>query len=65
MTLSVTGNILPLITRIITNNTMLKIKIKKKKKRIPIPQKPPKVEDGKKVYRRNKEKVKVRKSISE
>jgi len=44
---------------------MLKIKIKKKKKRIPIPQKPPKVEDGKKVYRRNKEKVKVRKSISE
>lgn len=42
-----------------------KISIKKKKKRIPIPKKPPKVESGKKVYNRKKEKNKLRKSISE
>ena len=41
-----------------------KIKVKKVKKRIPLPQKPPKVEKDKKVYDRKKEKVKVRKQIS-
>jgi len=44
---------------------MLKIKIKKKEKRIPIPQKPPKVESGKRTYNRKKEKNKLRKSIHE
>jgi len=38
-----------------------KIKIKKKKKRIPLPQKPPKVEMNKKAYDRKKEKDKLRK----
>ena len=40
----------------------IKIKIVKKKKRVPLPQKPPKVEAGKKAYDRNKEKIIVRKS---
>lgn len=39
-----------------------KITIKKRKKRIPLPQKPPKVEKGKAAYDRNKEKEEVRKS---
>jgi hypothetical protein len=39
-----------------------KISIKKKKRRIPLPQKPPKVEKSKTVYDRNKEKEKLRKS---
>ena len=38
-----------------------KIIIKKRKKRIPLPQKPPKVEKSKKVYDRKKEKEKLRK----
>ena len=38
-----------------------KIIIEKRKKRIPIPQKPPKVEKSKKVYDRKKEKEKLRK----
>jgi len=38
-----------------------KIKIKKKKRRIPLPQKPPKVEKDRKAYDRNKEKDKLRK----
>ena len=38
-----------------------KIKIEKKKSRIPVPQKPPKVEKDKKSYDRNKEKDKIRK----
>ena len=38
-----------------------KIKVDKKKKRIPIPQKPPKVEKSKKNYDRNAEKEKLRK----
>jgi hypothetical protein len=38
-----------------------KIKVEKKKKRIPIPQKPPKVEKSKKVYDRKVEKEKLRK----
>lgn len=42
-----------------------KLTIKKKKKRIPIPQKPPKVEENPKVYKRKEEKVKVRKKIEE
>jgi len=42
-----------------------KIKIKKKKKRIPLPQKPPKVEKSKDAYDRNKEKESLRKSTSD
>jgi len=42
-----------------------KIKVKKKKKRIPLPKKPPKVEEDKKTYNRKKEKIKTRKQISE
>ena len=38
-----------------------KIKVEKKKKRIPIPQKPPKVEKSKKVYDRKTEKDRLRK----
>jgi len=33
-----------------------KIKIKKKKKRVPLPQKPPKVQASKKTYNRKREK---------
>lgn len=36
-----------------------KIKVDKKKKRIPLPQKPPKVEPSKKAYDRKKEKDKM------
>ncbi len=39
---------------------MVKIKIKKNKKRIPLPQKPPKVEKSKKAYDRKKSKADVR-----
>ncbi len=39
----------------------VKIKIKAKKKRIPLPQKPPKIEAGKKAYNRKREKDKLRK----
>lgn len=35
---------------------------KTKKKRVPVPKKPPKIIDGKKVYNRKKEKDKTRKS---
>ena len=42
-----------------------KISIKKKKKRIPIPQKPPKVEDNPKTYKRVKEKGITKKKIRE
>jgi len=38
-----------------------KIKIEKKKKRIPLPQKPPKIERSEKAYDRKKEKDKLRK----
>ena len=41
-----------------------KIEITKKKKRIPVPQKPPKVEKNKKAYDRKKEKDEERKIIS-
>jgi len=41
----------------------MKIKIKKKKKRIPLPQKPPKVEDNPKAYKREKEKRLIKKKI--
>jgi hypothetical protein len=37
---------------------------KKKKIRVPVPQKPPKVEDDKKKYDRGKEKRKILKQIS-
>jgi hypothetical protein len=40
------------------------ISIKKKKKRIPLPQKPPKVEKSKAAYDRSKGKESTRKSIS-
>ena len=39
-----------------------KIKIKKKKKRVPLPQKPPKVEKSRKTYDRKLEKDKQRKN---
>ena len=42
-----------------------KVKIEKKKKRVPIPQKPPKVEKSKKIYDRNVEKEKLRKNKRE
>jgi len=38
-----------------------RISVPKKKKRIPLPQKPPKVEKSKKIYDRSKEKDKLRK----
>lgn len=38
----------------------MKLTIKKKKKRIPVPQKPPKVEKSKKAYNRKKFKAKDR-----
>jgi hypothetical protein len=38
-----------------------KIKVEKKKKRIPLPKKPPKIEQSKTVYNRKKEKDKLRK----
>lgn len=41
--------------------SLSKIKIKKVKTRIPVPQKPPKIEKNKKTYDRNKEKRKIRK----
>lgn len=41
------------------------MKDKKKQIRIPVPQKPPKTEESKKSYDRNKEKKKIRKKISE
>jgi hypothetical protein len=42
-----------------------KIKIKKKIKRIPVPQKPPKIEKDKKAYDRKYEKKKIIKKIVE
>ncbi len=42
-----------------------KIKIKKKLKRIPVPQKPPKVEKDKKSYDRKSEMKKTKKRIEE
>ncbi|GAB4286438.1 MAG: hypothetical protein Kow0098_01630 [Ignavibacteriaceae bacterium] len=43
---------------------MSKKKITKKKIRIPVPQKPPGIEESKKSYNRKKEKEKLRKKIS-
>jgi len=43
----------------------IKIKIKKKPKRIPVPQKPPKVEKDKKAYDRKSENKKSKKSIED
>ena len=42
-----------------------KILVKKKKKRIPVPQKPPKVERNPKAYDRDEEKKKIKKRIKE
>ncbi len=44
---------------------IMKIRVEKKKKRIPLPQKPPKVEKSKDAYDRTKEKEKIRKSIND
>ncbi|HEX2866600.1 MAG TPA: hypothetical protein VHO03_06140 [Ignavibacteriales bacterium] len=41
----------------------IKIKIDKSKKRVPVPQKPPKVEEGKKKYNRRKAKLDTKKII--
>jgi len=43
----------------------MKIKTKKKSKRIPVPQKPPKIEKTKKAYDRKSEKKKANKSIED
>ena len=43
----------------------VKISIKKKKKRIPLPQKPPTVEDNPKSYKREKEKKASKQRIKE
>ena len=42
-----------------------KIKVEKKKKRIPLPKKPPKIEQSEKGYNRKKEKDKLRKGKTE
>ena len=42
-----------------------KIIVKKKKKRIPVPQKPPKVEKNPKAYDRDEEKKIIKKKIKE
>jgi hypothetical protein len=42
-----------------------KLSIKKRKKRIPLPQKPPKIEKSKSAYDRNTEKEKIRKSVND
>jgi len=42
-----------------------KTKIKKKKIRIPVPQKPPKVQKDPKAYDRDEEKKKIKKKIQE
>jgi hypothetical protein len=42
-----------------------KIAVKKKKKRLPVPQKPPKVEKNPKAYNREKSKRNMRKKIKE
>jgi hypothetical protein len=38
------------------------IKITKNKKRVPVPKKPPKIEESKKAYNRKKEKDRLRKN---
>ncbi|MDP4115154.1 MAG: hypothetical protein Q8903_03420 [Bacteroidota bacterium] len=43
----------------------MKIEIKKDKKRIPLPQKPPKVEENKSAYNRKKEKAKLKKIVTD
>ena len=40
-----------------------KIKIKKKKKRVPLPQRPPKIEEDKKTYNRKNQKKKLRRKL--
>lgn len=43
----------------------IKITVTKKKKRIPVPQKPPKIEKNPKAYDRDEEKKKIKKTIQE
>lgn len=45
--------------------TKTKISVEKKKKRIPVPQKPPKIEKNVKAYDRDEEKKKIKKKIQE
>jgi len=45
-------------------NKKTKIIVEKKKKRVPVPQKPPKIEKNPKAYDREDEKNKTRKKIS-
>lgn len=42
-----------------------KIIVEKKKKRVPVPQKPPKVEKNPKAYNRDDEKEKIKKKIKD
>ena len=42
-----------------------KIIVEKKKKRVPVPQKPPKVEKNPKTYNRDDEKEKIKKKIKD
>jgi hypothetical protein len=42
----------------------IKIEVKRPSRRIPVPQKPPRIEEGRKRYNRNKEKIKSRTLIS-
>lgn len=42
-----------------------KVSVKKKKKRVPVPQKPPKVEKDKRTYNRKDQKKKMKKLIEE
>ena len=43
----------------------IKIEVKKKTKRVPVPQKPPKVEKNPKAYDRDEEKKKIKKKFHE
>ena len=43
----------------------IKILVEKKKERVPVPQKPPKVEKNPKAYDRDEEKKKIKKKIQE
>ena len=45
--------------------TKTRIIVTKKKKRVPVPQKPPKVEKNPKAYDRDEEKKKIKKKIQE
>lgn len=48
-----------------TMKTKTKLIVEKKKKRVPVPQKPPKIEKNPKAYDRDEEKKKGKKKIQE